>query len=338
MENEDQKPTGKTSKLTLEILEKMHRGEIPMTKEGERWIEFGKSSAEFVKQMQNATKNIPGSLVAELTSMAKSNASMFNSVNKAAISPISSLYAQMMEQSKERAERFKLVAEQVKKIKSDSLTVYENEHGRYYIRNGLKVPYDKFWSWFLDKYQGETVIWVVENTNYDSLAKDFLRFMNLEKLDREEEEDRDYEELKKARQSPILQSESSQQEDEVNVFNGMRLEKVEEFFMQLATKYNSIGKPFLSKADVRKFINKAFRGHNNIPKLTLEIGPGETMAVKGLFYKYFQDCIHDYAVEPTKQCRPKYIALVVDNFTNFNKETLENGFNNSWRVGKKVWK
>ena len=122
-----------------------------------------------------------------------------------------------------------------------------------------------------------------------------------------------------------------------NNFNRpMHLAEVRKWFIQLAENNSKNGKPFLTIEQVGQFIERAFVGNVTIQKLTLNMAEGERTSITKLFYLFYQRCTNDYAIEPTKHCKEKYVRLLTDNFTNYNYNTVFGTFNNS-RNAPKQW-
>ncbi|QJW90749.1 hypothetical protein HNV11_15845 [Spirosoma taeanense] len=126
-------------------------------------------------------------------------------------------------------------------------------------------------------------------------------------------------------------------DDQKNNFNSMALQEVRQWFIKLADNNSKNGKPFLTAEQVEQFIERAFVGSANIPKLTFNIAKSERTSVTKLFYLYYQRCTQDYAVESTKHCKQKYVQLLTDHFTNYEYKTVFDTFNNSQNA-KKDWK
>lgn len=123
----------------------------------------------------------------------------------------------------------------------------------------------------------------------------------------------------------------------INIFNPpMTIDEIEKWFIQLANNKSKNGKPFLTVEQVHQFISRAFLGKSEEPKLRINMAEGERTSITKLFYLYYQRCIQDYAIEPTKQCKEKYVRLLTDNFTNYNYDTVFGTFNNS-RNAPKQW-
>ncbi|GAB3955417.1 hypothetical protein GCM10028805_43030 [Spirosoma harenae] len=121
-----------------------------------------------------------------------------------------------------------------------------------------------------------------------------------------------------------------------NIFNHpLSLDEVKKWFVQLAENKSTNGKPFLTTGQVDQFIDRAFVGKTDLPKLTLNIAEGERDSVKKLFYLFFKRCTQDYAIEPTTQCKEKYVRLLTDNFSNYNYEIVFNTFNKPKNSNKK---
>ena len=129
-------------------------------------------------------------------------------------------------------------------------------------------------------------------------------------------------------------STSPASDKQINIFNSMPLDEVRRWFMQLADNNSTNGKPFLTPEQVEQFIERAFLGHTNIPDLTFNVADGERTSITKLFYLFYQRCTNDYAIEPTKHCKEKYVRLLTDHFTNYKYKTVFSTFNNSKNAPK----
>ena len=135
--------------------------------------------------------------------------------------------------------------------------------------------------------------------------------------------------------SNIVDSKAADSNNQKNLFNPpMSLDEIRNWFIQLAENNSENSKPFLSVEQVDQFIERAFAGNTQLPKLTLNIAKGERTSITKLFYLYFQRCIQDYAIEPTKHCKEKYVRLLTDNFTNYNHKAVFANFNKSMTANK----
>jgi hypothetical protein len=118
---------------------------------------------------------------------------------------------------------------------------------------------------------------------------------------------------------------ANNQSDTVNVFNDMPLEEVSQYFRRLATEKSRNGKSFLSPKQVDQFIERAFLGKSELPKLTLN-QQREGQFIWSLFYKYYLLCTGNYDYDQTKLCKDKYIDLLSENFTNFTRKKIADNF------------
>jgi hypothetical protein len=117
-----------------------------------------------------------------------------------------------------------------------------------------------------------------------------------------------------------------------NQFNKAPLELVVNYFMQLAEVQD---KPFLSREDVLKFIDKAFCGNNKIDKLTFTNANRKKGLICKLFSNFYEECKSDYTYETSKQNKEKYVKLLTSNFLNFSYKTV---FGNFGISKSKYWK
>lgn len=74
-------------------------------------------------------------------------------------------------------EQLKRIATKQSEIKAITLEVYKNEKELYYEEYGIRVPYELFWDWFLEK-NGDLPLWrVFEDATYEAIAEGYGRYI-----------------------------------------------------------------------------------------------------------------------------------------------------------------
>jgi hypothetical protein len=122
----------------------------------------------------------------------------------------------------------------------------------------------------------------------------------------------------------------------LNKFNKLNIDIVQNYFMQLAENQSKNESSFLSKEEVKTFIDRAFNGNNSAKKVTINASKGEKTMVWRLFYNFFNDCTMSSEFEVTKQGnKEKYVRLLTDNITNWEYDAV---FNNFSKSNTKYWK
>ena len=115
-----------------------------------------------------------------------------------------------------------------------------------------------------------------------------------------------------------------------NEFNNAPLIAVRNYFMQLAAPAGKREVAFLTPDQVDIFIRKAFLNEGWQPEQKLNVGKRDQVCVRSLFYKFYTDCTTKESIamgiEGTIQCKDKYVRLLTDNFTNYDKEKIEQNF------------
>lgn len=109
-------------------------------------------------------------------------------------------------------------------------------------------------------------------------------------------------------------------------FNKMPLKMVWEHFKPLTTTKSKNGKPHLTVEQFNTFIREIFINDNNpLPsKIDLNVEDGERQSVIYIFYQFYNNAKFDY--ESTKNCKPKYVSLLTDNFTKFDYDKVFDNF------------
>lgn len=95
-----------------------------------------------------------------------------------------------------------------------------------------------------------------------------------------------------------------------------------EHFRVFYTNNSKNEKPFLTETQYNNFIKRAFENDTNIEKQTFNFSSGEKGFVIKRFYEFF-DLSMTYGEKSDKQ---PYIDLVMNNFTNWNKESEVKSF------------
>ncbi|GGD68585.1 hypothetical protein GCM10011514_35880 [Emticicia aquatilis] len=109
-------------------------------------------------------------------------------------------------------------------------------------------------------------------------------------------------------------------------FNNMPLKMVWEHFKPLTTTKSKNGKPHLTEEQFKTFIIEIFINDNYpLPnKIELNVEDGERQSVIYKFYQFYNNAKFDY--ESTKNCKPKYVKLLTDNFTKFDYDKVFDNF------------
>ncbi len=112
----------------------------------------------------------------------------------------------------------------------------------------------------------------------------------------------------------------------VNKFNSMPIKMVWEHFKPLTTTKSKNGKPHLTEEQFKTFIREIFINDNYpLPnKIELNVEDGERQSVIYKFYHFYNSAKFDY--ESTKNCKPKYVKLLTDNFTKFDYDKVFGNF------------
>jgi len=104
-----------------------------------------------------------------------------------------------------------------------------------------------------------------------------------------------------------------------NVFNGVPINLVKDFFNQLCNK------KVLTPTQLDNFILRAFQGDSSIGKQTLNTLKIKEKAIINLFHKFYQECVAHPKFEPQRNSIKKYKGLLTENFTNWEqKDELKN--------------
>ena len=109
-----------------------------------------------------------------------------------------------------------------------------------------------------------------------------------------------------------------------NLFTRMPLKDVYKHFGELSKRKNNAGQLYLLEDQVLDFIEKAFCGVDH-PSIKMNLGRKENQKIYYFFYQYYHHCWNQL-IESTQQCRDKYISLLVNNFSNFNRKKVEDSF------------
>lgn len=127
----------------------------------------------------------------------------------------------------------------------------------------------------------------------------------------------------------IIDSQKSNNEpeqDEVNVFREtMPLSIPKEHFKVLTVKNSKNGKPFLTQDQFDTFINRAFLGKFDLPKLKFNQAPkGEKLKIQYLFRQFYENYCFEYF--DTGQTQNVFIALLTENFTGWDFKNVKDNF------------
>jgi hypothetical protein len=111
-----------------------------------------------------------------------------------------------------------------------------------------------------------------------------------------------------------------------NKFNGMPVKMVWEYFKSLTITKSKNGKPHLTEEQLETFIVEIFINDNYpLPnKIELNVEDGERQSLIYKFYQFYNNSKFDY--ESTKNCKPKYVKLLTDNFTKYDYEKVSGNF------------
>jgi len=107
--------------------------------------------------------------------------------------------------------------------------------------------------------------------------------------------------------------------EEINIFNKMRLDDVRKHFKVFYE--NSFGLEFLSNEDTEAFVQRAFLGNENIPKLSFKNIKGK----RQLIIRRFQE-LTGKSINYVQDNQDKYINLLCDNFNGFEFEQVKANF------------
>jgi hypothetical protein len=112
----------------------------------------------------------------------------------------------------------------------------------------------------------------------------------------------------------------------VNKFNSMPINMVWEYFNPLTITKSKNGKPHLTAEQLESFISEIFINDNNpiLNKIELNVEDGERQSLIYKFYQFYNNSKFDY--ESTKNCKPKYVKLLTDNFTKYDYEKVFDNF------------
>lgn len=186
-----------------------------------------------------------------------------------------------------------------------------------YIIDKFKCDPDEksFYKWFGRKAVSPELSFIeFLQTTKDEIKKEILEYAKKEKIS--------YDELLKTLEG-INNIEIKDKRK--NTFNSMNLTSIETYFSVLKTENNKDKEKYLTPDKFDQFISKAFC-NTDIKPITLNLGTKENQTIYDLFYSYFKYCISDYNIEPTQQCKAKYVKLLSDNFTNFSFKKVNNNF------------
>lgn len=104
-----------------------------------------------------------------------------------------------------------------------------------------------------------------------------------------------------------------------NIFNGVPLNMVKDFFNQLCNKN------VLTPTQLDNFIMRAFQGDLSIGKQTLNTIKYKEIAIINLFHIFYQQCVAIPQFEPQRNSIKKYKGLLIENFTNWeDRDELKN--------------
>jgi len=134
----------------------------------------------------------------------------------------------------------------------------------------------------------------------------------------------------KEKQFELNEGTTEKIENEENIFcKSMPLEVPIKHFKVLTERKSKNGKPFLSTDQFNSFIDKAFKGKQNLKKERFNLANREKLFIVKRFYQFYLLATNtEQGYENTLQSKPKYIKLLSDNFTNWNYESLKHNFGN----------
>jgi hypothetical protein len=106
--------------------------------------------------------------------------------------------------------------------------------------------------------------------------------------------------------------------DEINQkFDCIDLTIIRAFFLSLTTTNNKSGEPYLSIEQLNTFIERAFKGNKNLPKVKFNALYGEYTQIIYLFYIFYTISVQHEALGSRSVIKLKYQKLLTDNFENF---------------------
>jgi hypothetical protein len=135
---------------------------------------------------------------------------------------------------------------------------------------------------------------------------------------------------------PVEHAEMNETE-EVNIFNGMPMSSVRKYFNLLAIMRNGQGQSFMEPEDVDLFIQRAFTGTSDIPKVKIRKGARDGAYIQKLFYEYWQSCKYgDRFISQGGNTQQEYLKLLTDNIEGFDFESLSANFHKTKYTKKKI--
>jgi hypothetical protein len=123
---------------------------------------------------------------------------------------------------------------------------------------------------------------------------------------------------------------------EINNFNMMPLDRVRKYFMSLTKMKSSENqKPILTSLQVEEFIQRAFIGKTEIPKVRPNRGNRDAGYIRKLFYKFWEGCDRGniYKTEGGNT-QNEYISLLVNNIEGFDFKSTKDNFHKSKDIKK----
>ncbi|MVM36002.1 hypothetical protein GO755_38670 [Spirosoma sp. HMF4905] len=146
-------------KLTMRDLQKMEKGEMPMTEEGQRRLAEMKEMADKIKASIAASQSAINPVIVALTAATRTTESaiaQFHTGQAAAKLAVGSLAANIkgfQESMRPFIEQMAEALRVTRLIKGTAEEVYEKEKGFYEKKYGLTIrDYDTFWYWLCEEF------------------------------------------------------------------------------------------------------------------------------------------------------------------------------------------
>lgn len=105
---------------------------------------------------------------------------------------------------------------------------------------------------------------------------------------------------------------------------------IRNYFSFLTIMPSKSGGTFLTKEQLEQFIERAFLGREDLPKIRFNAVQGEYNQIVYYFYMFYTICINsEDSAKKRGEIKEAYKKLLIDNFTNFGK--LEHVYKNFHR-------
>lgn len=185
-------------RIPFSVLDKMERGEIPMTEEGRREIEKWKALLDPAIRGQQLLMIPAASTAADIpkitaylrpTGIPYAAGGFIEEVRKKLVFDLTGIVTtskvlspfplihQFQSQMQSFHKRIKYVSAKLNEIKVTSKNVYKNEKKFYKKEYGMKIPYEQFWDLYIKKHGDRSIPDVLANTSYETIAQDYAEFI-----------------------------------------------------------------------------------------------------------------------------------------------------------------